>query len=86
MIAGFGVMAGLPGTQVRQGDDGKGIRVIFERVGFYGIVEQFGNGEVEPVAAAEDVIAEVVGLPVLVLIGQDGEAGERVASIIFNAR
>jgi len=85
LVAGFRIVAGLPGAQMSRGDGSKGVAVGFQRVNLCGMVEQSGDREVESVPTTQDFIAKVIGSPVFSLVGQDDETGDGAVVAVTQA-
>ena len=63
----------------------KWIGVGLQLVNTIGVVQQFGNREVQLVFAAQNFKDKVIWLPSLVIVGQYGKAGNRASVAVIQS-
>ena len=76
LVAGVWVMLGFACAQVSGRDDGERVGIDLKLFQAITIIEELDDRKFKSVAAAEDFMAEVVGLPVLLIVGEYGQAGD----------
>ena len=62
-------------------DQGEGVGIGEQRFQVL-VIEQFDDGEIDAHAAAKQFVAVARRLPVLALVGQQGEAGDGAANMV----